>query len=100
MAAATLPGYFRRACAGTAAMFAFSGCLPIHHRKGTTRQVWLLFSAPATDITTALEGAAFVTQRPAGEWKRVPVAELGSAFAAKLQDLVRRKWTEARLALN
>jgi hypothetical protein len=99
MAAATLPGYFKRACAGTAAAYAFSGWLPMHHRGGMARQVWLLFSAPATDITTALEGASFVMQRPAGQWERIPV-ELGAGFAAKLQDLVQRKWLEARVALN
>ena len=99
MAATTLPGYFKRVSTGSAAMYAFSGWLPIHHRKGIGRCVWLLFAAPATDITTALEGASFVMQRPAGQWERIP-AELGENFCAKLQALVRRKWTEASTSLN
>ncbi len=99
MATTTLPLYFKPACAGSVAAYAVSGWLPMHHRGGMARRAWLLFSASAGDIGTALEGASFAMQRPAGRWERIPV-QLGEAFMAKLRDLVRQKWIEARTGLN
>lgn len=100
MATTTLPvGYLKPASVGSAALYAFSGWLPIHHRKGIGRPCWLLFEAPAGDVTAPLRGAAFVMQRPAGRWERIP-ADLGGELGAKLRDLVQRKWLEARVGMN
>jgi hypothetical protein len=100
MSTARLPlGYLMPAAGGSVALYAFSVWLPIHHRGGIGRPVWLVFDAPAGDVTAALEGAAFVMQRPAGRWVQIP-ADLGGELGAKLREVVDRKWIEARLAMN
>ena len=71
----------------------------MHHRHGIGRPVWLVFTAPAGDVTAALEGAVFAMQRPAGPWVRIP-ADLGGELGTRLRDLVQRKWIGARVAMN
>ena len=100
MTSSTLPlGYLMPAGGGRVALYAFSVWLPIHHRHGIGRPAWLVFAAPASDITAAFEGAVFMRGRPPGPWERIP-ADLGGELGTRLRDLVQRKWIGARVAMN
>ena len=100
MATTTLPlGYLRRSGLGSAATWAFHVWLPIHHRNGIGQPVWLVFDAPAGDVTAPLGRAVFVDRRPKGRWERIP-ADLDGELGAKLQQVVAGKWLEARLGMN
>jgi len=96
----TLPlGYLMPAGGGSVALYAFSGWVPIHHRHGIGRSVWLVFAAPGSDVTAAFEGAMFMKGRPPGPWERIP-EDLGGDFGARLRELVQRKWLEAELTMK
>ena len=100
MATDRLPfGYLMPAGGGSVALYAFSVWLPIHHPKGIGRPAWLVFAAPASDITAAFEGAMFMRSRPPGPWERIP-EDLGGDFGARLRELVQRKWLEAELTMK
>jgi len=100
MSTARLPlGYLMPAAGGSVALYAFSAWLPIHHRHGIGMPAWLVFAAPASDVTAAFEGAMFMRGRPPGPWERIP-EDLGGEFGARLRELVRRKWLEAELTMK